>query len=69
MKIDFNEQKITGITQSDLDGWRDRYPAVNLELALQKALDWVLRNGVQLRNADLFLERWLFRSQYGFEEA
>lgn len=65
-KIDFDWENGTfqGITEEDLSRWREAYPAVDIELELRRAAEWLLANPhKRKKNYRRFLISWFSRQQ------
>ncbi len=64
--IDFNFEgrKFLNITIEDKAGWRDAYPAVDIEQELRIAREWLLANPTRAKsNYRQFLNNWFKREQ------
>ena len=59
-----DEGKFHGITQNDLDRWREAYPGVDLHRELAKMSDWILANPRKgnKRNWRRFVSIWLSKA-------
>ncbi len=65
-KINFNlqQRKWEGITIEDKAGWKDAYPAVDIEQELRIAREWLLANPTRAKsNYRQFLNNWFKREQ------
>jgi len=65
-KIDFNWENGTflGITEEDQQRWAEAYPAVDVELEVRRAAEWLLANPHRRKkNYRRFLTSWLSRQQ------
>lgn len=64
LSFDFDSWKFTGITEADLDAWKNMYPHVSLEVEILKAAQW-LRNNPSKAKKSLwrkYLTGWLGRA-------
>jgi len=66
MKIEFSfeERKFTGITEDDVNGWKEAFPVVNVSGELKRMREWLLSNpGKRKKNYRRFITNWLGRDQ------
>lgn len=65
-KINFSVKagKFTNITPDDIQRWSEAYPAVNIELSIKQAAQWLVSNPTKLKkNNRRFLTNWFARTQ------
>lgn len=65
-RIGWNEDEgFTGVTNADLDRWKDAYPAVDVAAQVARANAWMAANPVDRPKKQIaaFLNRWLSRNQ------
>jgi len=65
IQLDTKSRKWLGVTEKDLAGWTEAYPACDVAGELKRALEWCLSNGARGRKKAYraFLTRWLSKSQ------
>jgi uncharacterized protein YdaU (DUF1376 family) len=60
----FDERKFQGITQLDVEGWADAYPALDIVHELKRMRQWLLANPSQRKtNYPRFINTWLKKEQ------
>lgn len=60
----FEERKFFNILIEDKSGWKDAYPAVDIESELRKMREWLLANPSKRKsNYRKFINNWLSREQ------
>jgi hypothetical protein len=60
----FEKKKWENISLEDLKGWKEAYPAVNIELELKAMGEWLLSNPLKKKtNYRRFIVNWLKREQ------
>jgi hypothetical protein len=54
-----------GITQEDKDGWKEAYPACEIDIELAKMREWILSNPAKGKKSNYrrFISGWLTRAQ------
>jgi len=65
-KISFNyeSKKIENITPNDISRWKQAYPAVNIEVEILGAAEWLVSNPAKRKsNVRRFLTNWFKRTQ------
>lgn len=62
--FDWKEKKFVNITADDKTRWNEAYPAVNVEVEIRAATEWVLANPEKRKKKwRSFLTRWFARTQ------
>jgi len=62
--FDFQTRKFLNITIEDKAGWKDAFPAVDVEQELRKMREWLLANPTKKKsNYRKFITNWLSREQ------
>lgn len=62
--FDADNRQFLNIQQSDLDIWKKAYPAVDLQLEMNKAVVWLIANPTKVKsNYQKFLTGWFNRCQ------
>ena len=60
----FNTKSWENISKEDMDGWRETYPACNVEIELKKMREWLLSNPDKKKTQyRRFITNWLSRTQ------
>jgi len=64
IEFDFSEKKFLNISIEDKAGWRDAFPAVDIEQELRRMREWLLANPTKKKsNYRKFITNWLSRQQ------
>jgi len=64
VSFDFDKRKFLNITIEDLAGWRDAYPACEIDQELRKMREWLLANpDKKKKNYKRFIVNWLIKVQ------
>jgi hypothetical protein len=60
-----NLKEWEGITVEDKKGWREAYPACNIELELKRMIEWIISNPEKGKKSNWrrFITGWLMRQQ------
>jgi len=62
--FDFKERRFFNIKDEDIQGWRDAYPACDVQAELKKTREWLLANPEKKKkNYRRFIVNWLIRTQ------
>ena len=64
INFNFDTEKWEGIKTKDIEGWKEAYPADNVELELKAMKEWLLSNPTKKKsNYRKFITNWLKRQQ------
>lgn len=64
IQFSFGDRKFQGITEIDIKQWSEAYPAVDVEIEIKQAAEWLLANPAKRKiNYRRFLVNWFKRSQ------
>lgn len=62
--FDFEKRTFNNISESDLQAWKETYPAVDILLAMKGAVEWLISNPTKTKsNYRRFLTNWFSRAQ------
>lgn len=60
----FEKKEFENITESDLQGWREAFPACRIEFELKRMREWLLANPTKRKsNYRRFIVNWLSKTQ------
>src|SRR3990167_5516067 len=64
-RVSFTNGKWTGITEEQMQVWKEAYPAVNIEEQLRMAAAWIVSNPNEAPRSNFarFLNSWMERHQ------
>lgn len=64
VKFNLDSMNIEGVTDADVDAWREAYPAVDIRLEISQARQWLTANPAKRKkNVYRFLTNWFARRQ------